>query len=84
VSKEAVAKLTSAISAAETVMSSETGAKDKILADINSIKLAKEIKTLFEICIRAYGNPSTSETGNIKNDLEGYTKNDASIEKKDA
>jgi len=84
VSKEAEAKLASAISAAETAMKDEAGAKDKILVGVESIKLANEIKKLFGFCREARGTVKSDRKAGLKGDLEKYTKDNASTEEKNA
>src|SRR5437763_5612401 len=50
-------------------MSSESGAKDKILAGVESIKLANEIKTLFNLCKEAHGTLTQTRTDELKSEF---------------
>lgn len=53
-------------------MKDESGAADKILADVKKISLANDIKAVFEDCKKAYdGVPSTEKSG-LEDKLKGH------------
>ncbi|CAG8540059.1 8776_t:CDS:2 [Paraglomus brasilianum] len=53
-------------------MKDESGAADKILADVKGIKLATDIKTVFEDCKKAYGTLTSLEKSGLKSKLEDH------------
>jgi len=60
------------MSNARTAMESESGAADKILANVKGIKLATDIKKVFEDCKKAYGALTSLQKNELKSTLQGH------------